>query len=244
MSSNGIYKELYPWSKFYPDHCEDSVISMMISENVHIKWDEIPDAQDFVDALITIEDIDHRLWLYQEFKEAINDIGEEYLTEYLECEGIDVVFKKMMDDFEHPLSHDLVINMIEYGIDDEDIPLVLGRYYGKFTGEEAENLFTSYNIPYEYAGVIVRERIESLTKDQIEEIMNSIDENLYPAMIPYINKLSFEERMDIMDDFDLDISENMKDKNEPGKLFSGLAMTGAIIEGIRQGINDAKDTKN
>ncbi|MCR5101733.1 MAG: hypothetical protein K6B41_10305 [Butyrivibrio sp.] len=57
--------------------------------------------------------------------------------------------------------------------------------------------------------------------------MNSIDENIYPSMMPYINKLSFEERMDIMDDFDLDISENKKDKNESGKLFSGLAMTSA-----------------
>ncbi len=85
----------------------------------------------------------------------------------------------------------------------------------------------SYNIPDEYARVIIQERIESLTKDQIEEIMNSIDENIYPSMMPYINKLSFEERMDIMDDFDLDISENKKDKNESGKLFSGLAMTSA-----------------
>ncbi len=236
--------DTYSWTKFYPDHCDDSTINMMESEDVHISWDEIPDAQDFVDALANIEDTDNRLWLYQEFKEVVPNLGEEYLSEYLDCEGIDAVFKQMVDDFEQPLSHDLVVNLIEYGMDEEDVPLVLGRYHGKFTGEEAENLFASYNVPNEYAIVIIQERIDSLTRDQIEEIMNCIDEKVYPAMLPFISKLSFEERMDLVDAFGIDVpSTSKKDKNEPGKLFSAIAMTGAIVEGLKQGIKGEKGNK-
>ncbi len=236
--------ETYSWTKFYPEHCDDSTINMMESEDVHISWDEMPDAQDFVDALANIEDTDKRLWLYYEFREAVTNLGEEYLSEYLDCEGIDEIFRKMLDDYDQPLSHDLVMNLIEYGMDEEDVPLVLGRYHGKYTGEEAENLFATYNVPNEYAIVIIQERIESLTRDQIEEIMNCIDENVYPAMMPFISRLSFEERMDLVDAFGIDMpSISKKDKNEPGKLFSAIAMTGAIVEGLKEGIKGEKGHK-
>ncbi len=152
----------------------------------------------------------------------------------------------MIDDFDHAFSHDLTIALLEYGLDEANIIAVLGRYYGKFSGEEAVDLFASYDVPEEYARDILQKRVESLTKDQIEEIMNCIDEDLYPLMIPYMKDYSFEERMDMLDEFGIELPPKTgakKAKDEPGKLFSAVAMTAAVAEGIKKGIEDATDKK-
>jgi hypothetical protein len=198
--------ETYSWSKLYPEHCSDEIISVMISENVHILWDEIPDATDFVDALACLHSEDSRRWLLDEFQDSRAGFNESYLKEYVEFFGADEFFYQMLQEADITLSHDFLMDVLEIGVEDDDLPMLFGRYYGTFSGEEIEKLFDFYDVPDEYAKVFLSERIEGeLSYDQIYTILDHADEKLYPLLRPFIKRLPFEKRMDLMDVFDIEL---------------------------------------
>lgn len=244
MKESGGYMETYSWAKFYPDHCSDKIVSMMIKESVRIKWDEIPVADDFVDALVTLDDVENREWLYCEYKEN-NDVSNELLFEYLTCIGDDELFRTILGDFKGSFTHDFVVEFIAYGMEEEDLKDILSRYDGSFSGDEALELFGSYNVPNDIAAKIISNRIDSLDGDQIEEIINCIDERLYPLMLPYISRLPFDRRVELMDDYGLEPDDaplmKKRNKDEPSPLFEKVAMATAVMEGIRQGIKGEDD---
>ncbi len=234
--------ETYPWTKFYYDHCDDDFVERMISEDVHINWDEMPDATDIVDAIISMENQDNREWIYKEYIDSGKSVDEAFLLEYITCEGIDDFSRKLIADYDHDLSHDLVMELLDYGMEDEDLSIVLERYRGQFSASEAEELFASYNIPESYARDILQNRIsEKLSVDQIEEILNCIDESLYPLMMSHMSNLTFEERMDLSDNYGIGFPGKNRRRDTAGSVFTGLAMATAVIEGIRRGIDDAQD---
>jgi hypothetical protein len=54
--------------------------------------------------------------------------------------------------------------------------------------------------------VFLGERIEGeLSYDQIYTILDRVDEKLYPQLRPYIKKLPFSKRMDLIDVFDIEL---------------------------------------
>jgi hypothetical protein len=179
---------------------------MMISENVHMLWDEIPNAADFIDALANLYDEDNREWLWDEFLDVQPGCKESYLREYVEFFGADELFYKALQTADPALSKDFLMNVLEIGVEEDDLPMILGRYSGTFSGEEIITILDSYDVPEEYAKVFLGERIEGeLSYDQICTILDRVDEELYPQLRPYIKKLPFSKRMDLIDVFDIEL---------------------------------------
>jgi hypothetical protein len=177
---------------------------MMISENVHVLWDEIPSETDFIDALACLNDENNRNWLFNEFLESQLGISEKFLKEYVESLGTDELFFEILQEADLMLSQDFLMNILDIGVEDSDLPMILGHYYGNFSGEEIIKLFDSYDVPNEYAKVFLSERIEGdLSFDQIYTILDLVDKKLYSLLNPYIKKLPFEKRMELVNVFDI-----------------------------------------
>jgi hypothetical protein len=177
---------------------------MMISENVHVLWDEIPSETDFIDALACLNDENNRNWLFNEFLESQLGISEKFLKEYVESLGTDELFFEILQEADLMLSQDFLMNILDIGVEDSDLPMILGHYYGNFSGEGIIKLFDSYDVPNEYAKVFLSERIEGdLSFDQIYTILDLVDKKLYSLLNPYIKKLPFEKRMELVNVFDI-----------------------------------------
>jgi hypothetical protein len=73
---------------------------MMISENVHVLWDEIPNAADFIDTLANLYDEDNREWLWDEFLDVQSGCKESYLLEYVEFSGEEII--TILDSYDVP----------------------------------------------------------------------------------------------------------------------------------------------
>jgi hypothetical protein len=179
---------------------------MMIAENVHVLWDEMPGETDFIDALANLYDEDNREWLWEEFLDAPSGCKESYLLEYVEFFGADELFYKALQMADPAFSKDFLMNVLEIGVEEDDLPMIFGRYGGTLSGEEIIKILNFYDLPEEYAKVIFGERIEGdLPYNQIYMILDRVDEKLYPFLRPHIKKLPFSKRMDLMDVFDIDL---------------------------------------
>jgi len=140
------------------------------------------------------------------FDDMLNNglqINDGLILEYFQMEGEDEILLELMNRFNGEYSKETIGEFIESGCDPQTLNLLLKNYNGKFTFDDVVGMLEFFEFDNKNTRYILMNTVGYPTRDQIEEILDTVDESLYPLMKPYVAKLPFSDRIEIKDMYDI-----------------------------------------
>lgn len=194
-------KGTYRWSKFYPNHCDDETLDEMIKENVTIICDKDISTDDFIEALG---------WVYEEKnqKKIIDDllgcgfkISEALIYKYYDSAGENEILEYLMNNYEGSYSKKTLKEFLENWLDANTKEKLIKSFNDSLTFGDIVEFVKNNTFEDAELKALISKTIGEPTREQLVDILDEISWGQHSLMKKYVDKLPFEERMDLKDEY-------------------------------------------
>lgn len=199
--ANSTPKETVSWSWFM-DHCSDSTVEEMLKENVALSLDSPVKVDDFIFAMGELSGW-FKKTIYSELIANGMEIKDELILEYFRSEGDDDLLLDLMWRFNGDYSQETMREFIQSGCERETAKKLVSGYQGKYSFEDVSEIINFIELSNYDLERILSNTEGQPTKDQVEEILDLLDESLYPMIKPYLDMLPFTDRVELRDMYDI-----------------------------------------
>lgn len=196
-------KSTYRWSKFYPDRCDDETVEEMIKENVSLICDKEISTDDFIDALSEMYEKKHKKKIIDDLLGCGYKISEPSIYKYYDSEGEDEILEYLMNNFEGSYSRKTLKEFLTNWLDSKIIVGLVKAFNDTLSFGDIVEFVKNNTFEEAELKTLLDKTIGEPTKEQLVDILEEILWGQHHLMKKYVDKLPFEERMDIKDEYNL-----------------------------------------
>ncbi len=193
--------DTFTWEKFYPDHCTDATIEEMQAEGIRLIADATTNDSDVAFAIEEIQNPEYRKIVIDQLHQSGYPISEKLIVELFQAEGDESLVLRALTYLIGKISSETVFMFADWGMGPELSAYVFDRCDCRFTWKQLSTIFdyTQPTVPQQQK--MLKEVIGTPTYDELENILNIVDQSVYPLVKPYVAKLPFQQRIELRDQF-------------------------------------------
>lgn len=194
----------YSWDRFYPDHCNDDVVDMMIAGGVQLVQGAGIAPGDLAEALLEVEEEKNRLKILKDLKLDGYHTQEKDILEYFNFEGDGKVLNEMIGMFTGAFTKEIITEFYTIGTDVKLSDMMKKAAPDMdFTESEIIDILNCVD-DSDVAGIkalLARYNPRTMSKDTMIEICEALPASAMGAAKKYLKLLPFADRMEIQDDY-------------------------------------------
>lgn len=197
-------QEQYQWEKFYPAHCNDRNVDDMREENICLIAYESVNDQDILDALYELSNMDNRIKVFDDLTASGYKVSDYFIREYFDSEGDDLLLRHAISEFAGNFSVKTVMEFVSAGVEGDTFQLIIDRSEGSYSFRQIVDMVESvYDIKPETFKRIIGSVTDMPNYEQLAEILDCVDDELYEYIRPFVKKLPFDQRVELRDTYGL-----------------------------------------
>ncbi len=194
--------ESIPWNKFYSYSDWTYVVKSMMEEGVKIVYDSTLTEDNLNYVLSDLERDIYRQKVLSDLSQTGYKLTSAVLMELLDCDDANT-FQYAMTVFDGKMSAEEITEMAEYEIDPNILNELILRCNDTFSFDQIETIFDYGNLTKYSKIKLLSNANDTMTVSHLDTILYDDDKEIYPYLIPHIRKMSFEDRMEVKEEYDI-----------------------------------------
>lgn len=189
------------WEKFCSYDDKEFALEKMIQDGMFLFADESTDVDSVVSALDDVDSFTFQKKIVDDLRASGYPITEELVSEIIEWNGDSEILCYIIDLLPGKVSSELLQKAGEEGCDTETMDKLILKWDGHLFYEQIIDILEYAQMSNSSVEKLLKGALGELDTDGMKEILDLIDESLWSHFMPQINKLPFEERMEIREEY-------------------------------------------
>ena len=194
-------KKFLAFSKFCQYAEKNYVVDRMLEENVYLVADrDIPDYE-LVTVLGELENSDFQKKILADLIASGYEITPDLIMEIAKWVGAEEAFRFAISKCRGEFTPEEVRELGQIGCSPKDMDDLIAHCTGTFSFDQIIEILEFSGMGEKSLERIIPTATGKLTAEEVDEIFGLIDEKQWPLFHPHINRMDFEERLEVKEMF-------------------------------------------